>query len=210
MVHTFPWNATARGKYGEPVTSRQTDREDQVLTVSFSNPAKVSRNREYGRPDGETLFESRRLVVAQLWTQWAQQFATLKTRIDSMTEEYDLLLEEALLPNDWDGDGAIQVSGPAAAIAGRILFNISRLSRWREISIPDNITSLGNGGIFMDWNLPHRRLELFIGDDANLVLVTVEKRDGVDVGWITTRGIPCEDFIDNLHRSCIDAGILDG
>lgn len=209
MADTFQWNAMARGKYGEPVTSRQTDREDQVLAFSHSD-SKASRNREYGRPDGETHFESRRLVVTRLWAQWAQQFATVKTRIDLMTDEYDLLLEETLLPNDWDGDGAIQVSGPSAAMAGKILFNISRLSRWREISIPDNIASLGNGGIFMDWNLSHRRLELFIGDDGTLVLVTVEKRAGIDVGWNTTRGIQNEQFIDNLHRSCSDAGVLDG
>jgi len=125
----------------------------------------------------------------------------VRVRADLFAKQFTLLREEASLPDDWDGDGALAVTGGAAAAVGDILFRISRLESWTATAAPDNLVATADGGLFLDWDFPHERLELFIGQTATLTVVIVTKESGYDSSWSTQRGLSIDEFVRRFDQS---------
>lgn len=126
----------------------------------------------------------------------------LRRRIDRMSREFEELRTEAGLPSNWDGEGANAVSGAAAASTGSLLFAISRVESWKSTMIPDNLVATADGGVYLDWDMDERRLELFIDPSGSLSLVTVSKEDGIDVDWCQKSTLSLADMISALRDAC--------
>lgn len=154
--------------------------------------------KEYTRPPRHTTYASFDVVLSR----WMETFEGLRPSADQVLEGFAALIEESALPENWDGDGALPVSGVAAAVSGEILFRISRFCTLHHSAKPENIVAPGNGGLFMDWDFPHKRLELFINPVGVLTLVEVTKIGGDDAEWDTTREMTTDRFISSLKRAC--------
>lgn len=76
------------------------------------------------------------------------------------------------LENNWDGEGGEPINQRILAIAGELLFPLSRI----QPPVPRIAPVLG-GGVQFEWRVQDRELEIEILPDGSVEYLTIEGRD---------------------------------